>query len=92
MYKAIDVWKRSDDTTVVRYRCFQVLPQNRFCVQSVDYYRIPLNKLQIEALDRQFLELLLEEAPDDRNKTYNSLEEAIAKYDEDFAEFEDHAA
>jgi hypothetical protein len=35
--------------------------------------------------DRQFQELLIEQAPDERTATFSTLEEAIAEHDRDFA-------
>jgi hypothetical protein len=70
MYKLIDIWKRLDGKTLVRYRCFEILASNRFCVQSSDHYRLPLDEPQLAQSDRQFLELLIEEAPEARAKGF----------------------
>ena len=86
MFKAIDIWKRIGDTAAIRYRCFQRLTDQQFCVQSVDYYYLPLNEKQIKTLDQQFLELFLEESPDQRSTFHSTVEEAIAQYDQDFAD------
>ncbi len=86
MFKAIDIWKQIDGVTAVRYRCFQRLADGQFCVQSADYYHLPLNENQVKTLDRQFLELFTEEAPDQRSSLYRTLEEAIAQYELEFAE------
>jgi hypothetical protein len=85
MFKAIDIWKRLDDAAAIRYRCFQRLNDGQFCVQSADYYHLPLNENQIKALDKQFLELFIEESPDQRSSLYSTLEEAIANYDLEFS-------
>lgn len=86
MFKAIDVWKRINDSSVIRYRCFERITDGQFCVQSADYYYFPLDPKQIETLDRQFLELLIEESPDHRSSLHSTLEAAIAQYDQDFAD------
>ncbi|KAM3093803.1 hypothetical protein ACKFKF_28630 [Phormidesmis sp. 146-12] len=86
MFKAIDIWKRIDDTAAIRYRCFQRLTDQQFCVQSADYYYLSLNEKQIRTLDQQFLELFIEESPDQRSAFYSTIEEAIAQYDQDFAD------
>ncbi|MBR8833056.1 MAG: hypothetical protein DSM106950_03170 [Stigonema ocellatum SAG 48.90 = DSM 106950] len=86
MFKAIDIWKRIDDTAAIRYRCFERLTDGQFCVQSVDYYHLPLNEKQIKTLDNQFLELFIEESPDQRSSLHPTLEEAIAQYDQDFTD------
>jgi hypothetical protein len=86
MFKAIDVWKRINDTTAIRYRCFERLADHQFCVQSADCYYLPLRQEQVKALEQQFVELLIEEAPDERSPLYPSLEEAIAQYDLEFTD------
>ena len=80
----INVWKRIDEHTLARYRCFQLLPQNRFCVQSVDFYRPLLDESQIRQFDKQHLELLLEESPELRAGDYETLEDAITAHDQEF--------
>jgi hypothetical protein len=89
MFKAIDVWRRLDNGGLARFRCFEFLPNHRYCVQSVDFYNEPLDVKRMQELDRQFLELLFEEAPNTENETYGTLEEAIANHELDFREFED---
>jgi hypothetical protein len=84
LYKTVDVWRRIDSTQAVRYRCFQILDNNKFCVQSKDYYPLPIDKSHESYLENQFLELYLEEAPEDRTGMYSSLEEAIKMFDKDF--------
>jgi hypothetical protein len=86
VFREINVWRRRDESTLVRYRCFLVLPENRYCVQSADFYRHPLDAKQIGELDRQYVELLLEEPPNLRTETYETLEEAILRHDQDFEE------
>lgn len=86
MFKAIDIWKKIDDTIAIRYRCFQRLTDGRFCVQSADYYHLPLNENQIKILDKQFLELFIEESPDQRSSLHPTLEEAITQYELEFAD------
>jgi hypothetical protein len=73
-------------TTAVRYRCFQRLMDDQFCVQSADYYQLPLREEQIKMLDQQFLELFIEQPPDERSALYPTLIDAIAAYDLEFAD------
>ena len=89
MFRAIDVWKRLDDGGLARFRCFEILPDRRYCVQSVDFYYDPSDAKRIQESEQQFLELLLEAAPNQENETYATLEEAIANHELDFQEFED---
>jgi hypothetical protein len=77
VYRAIDVWRRRQNGAV-RYRCFEVLPSGRFCVQSADFFNFPVDKQRSDFSDRQFQELLIEQSPDERTATFSTLEEAIA--------------
>ena len=85
-YKAIDVWFRKNEKTVVRYRCFQLLPEGGYSVQSADHYHAPFLDTRAGQLDKQFLELLLTEAPEVRSPLLPTLDEAIRAF---VREFED---
>jgi hypothetical protein len=84
LYKAIDVWKKLDKTSAVRYRCFECVNSKQYCVQSADFYRLPFDQKLVSNLDAQFLELFTEQDPTSRNAEYPSLEEAIAAHDKKF--------
>lgn len=82
LYRSIDVWRRMPNGQLARYRCFELLSQGRYCVQSLDF----VSSEQQALLDRQFVELLSETAPDERAASYPTLEEAIAAHDREFAD------
>jgi hypothetical protein len=84
-YKAIDVWRIENEWTLAVYRCFEVLPDHKYCVQSKDFYRSPFDQSMIEPLHRSFLELLSEEPPELRGGLHDSLEDAISAHDDDFS-------
>jgi hypothetical protein len=85
LYKEVSVWKKIDDKTLLRYRCFQILPDEKYCVQSADFYSLPLDDAQTNYLSKQFIELLTEEDPETRAEgLYNSLQEAISAHDAGF--------
>ena len=88
LFKEISVWKRIDDDTLIRYRCLQVLPDDRYVVKSSHFYRHPmkladeqLKQAEFYFIDSMFQDGLLEIT----NDTYETLEEAIAAHDEDFS-------
>jgi len=83
-YKAIDVWSRKNKSTVVRYRCFQLLPDSGYAVQSADYYNAPLRDARPAEHEKQFLELFLEEDPKVRSPLFPTLVEAIRAFDQEF--------
>jgi hypothetical protein len=86
MFKAIDVWKRVDERTAVRYRCYQSLETLRYSVQSADFYRLPLDETQATGLCSQSIELFIEQAPDQRSSAFDTIEQAIAAHDRSFAD------
>jgi hypothetical protein len=85
LYEVIDVWKRYSRTQLVRYRCFRNLAANTYSVQSADFYRLPIDSSQLMNLEKQFCELLAEQAPDERSGAFTSIEEAIAAHERDFS-------
>jgi hypothetical protein len=84
LYKAIDVWKKADKETAIRYRCFEALDSGRFCVQSADFYTLPLDAKQVANLTRQFVDLFIQQNPAQRSSEYSTLGEAIAAHDKAF--------
>ena len=85
LYQALDVWKRISETRAVRYRCFKNLSSGRYCVQSADFYSVPLDSKRAAELEKQWVELFTEDPPDNRAKTFDSLEDAIEAHDRDFS-------
>jgi hypothetical protein len=83
-YRAFDVWVRQGEEGLVRYRCFDVIPAGKFCVQSQDFYRPPFAEAVEKQFERQFLGLLSEIAPEVRSGLYDTIEEAIRMHDEEF--------
>lgn len=82
--KPIDIWKRINNRKITIYRCFQTIPDNKYFVQSQDYYYMDpetglISKEQIEYLDYQHIERFFEVDPEDR-KYFDSLEEAIQDF------------
>lgn len=83
-FVAINVWRRLDDGRLVHYRCFQLVPRGGYCVQSADFYSLPIDQDRRKDLENQFLELLVEQPPNLRSGVFPTLEEAIARHDADF--------
>jgi len=84
MYESIQVWVYVDESVAKRYNCFRRLSDGTYCIQSVDFIRLPIDKEQIYQLDAQFYELFIEVAPDERSRTYSTIEEAIRAHDREF--------
>ena len=86
LYRSFDVWKVKKEKQLVRYRCFEILGLQQFCVQSSDFYNYPPNFDQVRQLENNFFELILECPPDSRDNFYPTIEEAIAEHEADFLE------
>ena len=84
LYKQINIWKRKSHDHLVCYRCFELVSQNKYCVQSCDYIYKDSSNESINSFNDQFIELLLEEAPEIRSTLYDTIEEAVAAHDKDF--------
>jgi hypothetical protein len=83
-FRAFDVWKRKGSDEVIRYRCFENLSTGMFCVQSADFYQSPVSVDRISQLEKQLIELLLEQSPIKRSGSFATIEEAIADHDKSF--------
>ena len=88
MFKAIDVWKRISASKAVRYRCFQSLQTGKYSVQSADFYSLPENPSQSALLERQHLELFIEQAPDERTRAHETLNAAIETHEAEFSKLD----
>jgi hypothetical protein len=84
MYRSFDVWDYDEDGVLVRYRCFEMLATGKFCVQSKDFYREPLNPDLVSQLESQFVELLSQEKPEVRSGLFDSVADAIRAHEESF--------
>jgi hypothetical protein len=84
MFKSFDVWKKISTARLVRYRCFEDADTGKFCVQSADFYNLPIKEEQFVQSEKQFLELMIEESPFVRSGAFDSLAEAIAHHDSEF--------
>ncbi len=82
LYRAIDVWERKNNGTVVRYRCFESLDSGMFSVQSADFYHDGKSPAD---LDNQFVELLTEQDPSKRSGEHATLKAAIDAHNREFA-------
>jgi hypothetical protein len=80
LFEEINVWERKSAENITCYRCFKLIPDGGYCVQSADYYY----SNQERNFKQQFIELLLEDSPDLRSSVFASLEEAILNFNDQF--------
>ena len=84
LYRRHTIWRRTATDEAVRYVCFEALHESAFCVQSQDFYRLPVNReSHLQHADRA-VELFIETDPFERSKSFPSLVEAIEESDADF--------
>lgn len=84
----IDVWERINSKQIAVYRCFKTIPDNKYFVQTKDYYYMNpetglINKDQISYFDYQHLERFFDVDPEDR-KYFDSLEDSIQDFNTDW--------
>ncbi|WNG23480.1 hypothetical protein F0U62_05140 [Cystobacter fuscus] len=84
LYKLINVFRRIGAERAIIYRCFELIPEGGFVVQSADWINLPVRPESMNHHERQLWELFCEEAPDQRSKPHASIEEAIAAFDAEF--------
>ncbi|MCA1364993.1 hypothetical protein I6F14_32480 [Bradyrhizobium sp. IC3069] len=85
MYRELSIWKRIDGERAAHFRCFEDLASHLFCVQSADYYALPVTVTARREFDRQFVELFIEVEPKKRSRWFATIEEAIAAHEEEFS-------
>jgi hypothetical protein len=83
-FRDFDIWKRISDNCVDRYRCFEILPNQGFCVQSRDRYCEYDFKKNQDFLERNFLELISDLSPLDRSSISSTIEGAIIAFEQSF--------
>ena len=62
----------------------RTLPRIFFCVQSADFYGLPVTVNARVEFDRQFVELFIEVEPMGRSRWFATVDEAIAAHEEEF--------
>jgi len=82
-YKGFDVWKRGREKLQV-FRCFEIIPNGGYCVQSSDFYRKDQAGRVTKDHEKQFLELLMDEPPELRSRVFPTIEEAILDFETTF--------
>ncbi len=85
LFKTIEVWRKVGNIRAVRYRCFQSVKSGKYSVQSADFYSHGGESPEREhALNRQLVELFVEQSPEERSGGYDTLEAAIEAHEAEF--------
>jgi len=84
MYRELSIWKRIDSERAVHFRCFEDVASRLFCVQSADFYALPVTANARLQFDRQFVQLFIEVEPMERSRWFATVDQAIAAHEEEF--------
>lgn len=84
LYRKIEVWKQNGHNNMVRFTCFELLEEKKFCVQSADYFYLPIDDNQLAIHNKQQIELFIDLLPNERSGIYDSLVEAITAHEMEF--------
>lgn len=82
LYRYIPIWRRIENAAVL-YRVFEVIGLG-YSVQSKDFFHGDALKDCTFSTEAQFLELLIEQAPDERFGPSPTVEAAILEFDQEF--------
>ena len=85
IFKEVLVWKSIDNASAIRYFCFYDLVTEKYCVQSADFFNLPIDTKQIQQFEKQSIELFIESSPVERCEWFDSLAEAIEDHDKEFS-------
>lgn len=90
LFKEFNIWKPIDEKKVIRYRCFEILPDRKFFVKASDCIYKESDKKDWDSLESYFLENLFDGIFDELAESASeTIEEAIAKHEADFEEVND---
>lgn len=84
LYRKVEIWKRGSSNEMVRFTCFERLADGKYCVQSADYFYLPVDNEQITNLNKQQIELFIEVEPSERSKFFKTVSEAVAAHELEF--------
>ena len=84
LYQELIIWKCVAEKAAVRYRCLMNSATKKICVQSADFYRLPVTQEQVLQFQARFVELFCECDPSERSGSFDSVEEAIAAHERSF--------
>lgn len=84
LFIEIPVWKRLDSKRAVKFNCIKNAASGKYNVQSADFYYAK-EAIKEREFQQQFVDLFIELPPEERVDWYNSIEEAIAAHEREFA-------
>ncbi len=87
LYKEFNIWRVINDEHIVCYKCFEDLSNSKFLVKSSHHYYDSFDEETIRSQERYYIEGIFSLA-ENLEEQFETLEEAIEKFDLGFADFE----
>jgi hypothetical protein len=84
LYRYIPVWRREPEGAKL-YRCFEIVGVGGYVVQSADYFTSRTWGDREAQMEGQFMELFLEQRPEERIAPRSSIEDAIEHFESSFS-------
>jgi hypothetical protein len=84
LFREIFIWKEIDDNTIARYKCFHVLPDDKYFVKGQDHFHYPLDEKQLKDINFYEIDSLFQGGLNMEQEFCDSLEEGIEKFEKDF--------
>jgi hypothetical protein len=84
LFREIFIWKEIDDNTIARYRCFHVLPDDKYFIKGQDHFHYLLDEKQLKDIDFYAIDSLFQGGLNMEQEFCDSLEEGIEKFEKDF--------
>jgi hypothetical protein len=86
LYQKIEIWRRGDTNgSIKKYNVFLNLITRRYYVVSADHLYSHIDKKADEFTKLNVRRLFMEEDIEQVNRGFDSLEEAIRSFDDDFS-------
>lgn len=84
LYRQVEIWKKCGTDQMAIYRCLENLGDNKFMVDRVEFFQLPIDKNDLSNIVVDQMEMFMEEFPEDRLSKHDTLEEAIEAHDIEF--------
>lgn len=81
LFEKIPVWVKVNDSRLKVYSCFKELDTDLYYVQSANFFDYPLKKEIVSDHNDMEVDLFLSTPPNERDKGYPTLKEAIYEFD-----------
>jgi hypothetical protein len=84
LFLEIIIWKRINDDQICRYRVFEDLFLKKYFVKGQDFFHDPLDEKQLRNIEFYSVDSLFQDGLSVERKMFDSIEQAIEQFEEDF--------